>query len=149
MSENEELDYSRYISKPKNIEKFAMNKISKIPCCKCGKEVIEFTVPNELWNMVMRHDGHETDKEYLCFDCWNTELMEYLARLQSELDAEKEKSKWIPVSDPPKNNDLVLCQFDIDCEVGYWSGEAWLDTGHYEFDIKPSRWLPIPPTEEE
>lgn len=51
-----------------------MDKISSIPCAVCGGEVIEFSVPNDLWNYVMRPDGHETDKEYLCFSCWNRAL---------------------------------------------------------------------------
>jgi len=52
--------------------------ISEVPCCECGGKVVEFSVPSELWNMVMRPDGHETDKEYLCFDCWNKKLLIFI-----------------------------------------------------------------------
>lgn len=44
--------------------------VSIIPCYECGGEVIEFTVPNNIWNFVMRPDGKETNKEYICSDCW-------------------------------------------------------------------------------
>lgn len=55
--------------------------ISEISCCKCGGEVNEFVVPNELWNIVMRPDGHETNQEYLCFDCWNKKLFKFIINL--------------------------------------------------------------------
>ena len=59
--------------------------VSEVPCCKCHGEVIEFTVPNELWNAVMRPDGCETDQEYLCFDCWNKELLAVLKALINDV----------------------------------------------------------------
>lgn len=46
-------------------------KASDTPCCECGGKVFEFTAPTVLWNMVMRHDGHETDKEYLYDRDWS------------------------------------------------------------------------------
>jgi DNA-directed RNA polymerase subunit RPC12/RpoP len=57
-------------------------RMSEIPCCKCGGEVVEFVVPNDLWNMVIRQDGHESNKEYLCFACWNNALYKYLEEMQ-------------------------------------------------------------------
>ena len=54
---------------------------SKIPCCNCGGTVIEFIVPNKLWNMVIRQSGHEGDKEYLCFACWNNAIYKYIEQL--------------------------------------------------------------------
>jgi hypothetical protein len=51
---------------------------SKIPCAICGGEVIEFTAPNYLWNLIMRPDGHEHDKEYVCFDCFKKKFIEYM-----------------------------------------------------------------------
>lgn len=56
----------------------AARAVSEAPCCKCGGKVIEFSVPNALWNMVIRQDGRESDKEYLCFACWNGALIEYI-----------------------------------------------------------------------
>jgi len=49
-----------------------MAEISSIPCARCGGEVIEFTVPNELWNEIVRWpDGKERADEYICLDCWH------------------------------------------------------------------------------
>jgi len=58
-----------------------MAENSKVNCCECNGKVIEFSVPNELWNIVMRPDGNETDKEYLCFGCWNKKLLEFIKGL--------------------------------------------------------------------
>jgi hypothetical protein len=58
---------------------------STIPCCKCGGPVVEFTVPNDIWNAVIRRGGHETDQEYLCMDCWYKALRAYLADTQPNL----------------------------------------------------------------
>jgi hypothetical protein len=63
----------------------AKSESSSIPCCNCGGEVIEFTVPNALWNKVIRHDGHATDKEYLCFSCWNQQLSDFISELETQL----------------------------------------------------------------
>ena len=46
------------------------NGLSDIPCCKCGGPVVEFSVPNEAWNTVIRNNGPETDQEYLCVKCF-------------------------------------------------------------------------------
>lgn len=64
---------------------------SKIPCCECGGSVIEFSVPNRLWNIVMRPDGHETNKEYLCFACWNNRLYKFIASIQAH---QERIEKW-------------------------------------------------------
>lgn len=55
---------------------------SAIPCCICGGEVVEFTVPNDIWNLVMRPDDKETDREYLCLDCWYVALRDFLSASQ-------------------------------------------------------------------
>lgn len=49
---------------------FSNDVISSIPCARCGGEVIEFSIPNDVWNKVIRPDGHEHTKEYLCANCW-------------------------------------------------------------------------------
>jgi hypothetical protein len=64
-----------------------------IPCCECGGKVEEFTVQNELWNAVMRPDEHETDKEYLCFECWNKRLMKHIATLTERLKAAEDDAE--------------------------------------------------------
>jgi hypothetical protein len=55
-------------------------KPSEIPCCLCGNEVIEFSVPNDIWNKVIRKDGKETDKEYIRLTCWYEKLREYIIK---------------------------------------------------------------------
>lgn len=54
-------------------------RVSSIPCCLCGGECIEFTVPNELWNRIIRPDGREHDKEYLCVQCFAQKCAEFAA----------------------------------------------------------------------
>lgn len=40
------------------------------PCCECGGPVVEFSVTNEVWDVIVRGGGAETDREYLCIDCF-------------------------------------------------------------------------------
>lgn len=49
---------------------YQSEKKSSIPCCRCGVEVVEFLIPSDIWNMVIRGGGAETDEEYLCIDCF-------------------------------------------------------------------------------
>lgn len=44
--------------------------VSTIPCDVCGGAVVEFSIPNDIWNRVMRPDGHEHDGEYICMACF-------------------------------------------------------------------------------
>jgi hypothetical protein len=46
------------------------DEVSEAPCARCGGEVIEFTIPNDIWNKVIRVEGRERDDEYLCIDCF-------------------------------------------------------------------------------
>lgn len=57
--------------------------ISAIPCCSCGSVVYEFTVPSDIWNLIIRKNGDETDREYICVWCFLDEVIDYL-RLQSK-----------------------------------------------------------------
>lgn len=43
---------------------------STIPCARCGGKCVEFTVPNDVWNTVVRRGGKESDDEYLCEACY-------------------------------------------------------------------------------
>jgi hypothetical protein len=45
-------------------------EVSEIPCARCGGDVVEFTVPNEVWNTVVRLDAPEGDDEYICEECY-------------------------------------------------------------------------------
>lgn len=49
---------------------YPADEISGIPCDLCGGDVIEFSIPSDIWNKVIRLDGHEHDKEYLCMVCF-------------------------------------------------------------------------------
>jgi len=66
---------------------------SGIPCQECGCNCVEFTIPNNLWNKVMRPDGHEGEKEYICFSCWNKKLIDWLSAVEQERDNWERKSK--------------------------------------------------------
>lgn len=54
------------------------SKISLIPCASCDGEVIEFSIPNDIWNRVIRIDGYESDDEYLCINCFFNALRQSL-----------------------------------------------------------------------
>src|SRR3990167_1080612 len=43
---------------------------STIPCARCGGQCVEFTVPNDVWNAVVRRGGKERDDEYMCEACY-------------------------------------------------------------------------------
>jgi len=46
------------------------SEVSDVPCVGCGGPVIEFVIPSEIWNAVVRGGGPERDDEYLCYACW-------------------------------------------------------------------------------
>lgn len=52
--------------------------VSEIPCARCGGEVIEYAIPNDIWNKVIRTEGRERDDEYLCMDCFFAALRKAL-----------------------------------------------------------------------
>lgn len=58
------------------------DNVSEVPCDICGGKVIEFSIPNDIWNKVIRLDGHEHDKEYLCMDCFFEALRRALGLTQ-------------------------------------------------------------------
>jgi hypothetical protein len=41
-----------------------------LPCSRCGGPCVAFTIPNDVWNEVIRTEGRERDEEYICEDCW-------------------------------------------------------------------------------
>ena len=43
---------------------------SGTPCARCGGPCVEFTVPNDVWNAVVRLGGSERDDEYICEACY-------------------------------------------------------------------------------
>ena len=71
---------------------FISNVESETPCCRCEGVVYEFSVPNEMWNKVVRKDGKEHDKEYLCIWCYVDLLHKYILleefekKMQAKID---------------------------------------------------------------
>lgn len=63
---------------------FNSNKMSDLPCAICKGNLIEFTIPNDIWNKVIRKSGAETDREYLCINCFFDELRKELSLKQHE-----------------------------------------------------------------
>jgi hypothetical protein len=60
---------------------------SKVPCCRCGGEVVEFHIDNADWNLLVRGDGPEHDQEYLCIRCFGAVAAETASAFREERDA--------------------------------------------------------------
>lgn len=67
---------------------------SIVPCCRCGGVVHEFTIPNEIWNSLIRWDGPETEREYLCFGCFAAVAQDVCKRKLDFRDAEISRLKF-------------------------------------------------------
>jgi hypothetical protein len=61
--------------------KFISQTISQIPCSNCGGDVQEFSVPNVVWNNIVRRGSGEADNEYLCVWCFVAEVVEWYSHL--------------------------------------------------------------------
>jgi len=77
---------------------------SGIPCVNCGGQVVEFTVPSDIWNAVVRLGGPEHDREYLCWNCFWVAVRSFLARAEAQRDGyrqalEKVNSKALSLFD--------------------------------------------------
>ena len=57
---------------------FIGDEITGIPCNTCRGEVIEFSVPNAIWNKVIRKEGKEHSNEYLCVWCFLEQVFSYI-----------------------------------------------------------------------
>lgn len=44
--------------------------VGAAPCDECGGPAPEYTVPNEAWNTIIRNDGREGPREYICLNCF-------------------------------------------------------------------------------
>ena len=85
---------------------FVADEVSELPCNRCGGEVVEFSISNEVRNTVIRRGGPEIDKEYLCVWCFLTDIVRHV-----------------------KDNQLIISnEYDTLCKNGL---HAWLwdDTG--------------------
>lgn len=60
-------------------------RASEVPCRRCGGVVREFTVPNEVWNAVIRVDGRERDDEYICLACWYVAVLTALRKQRERI----------------------------------------------------------------
>lgn len=67
--------------------------------------------------------------------------------------------QWIPVSEPPKENDWYMC-WVMTSAIGkkekweqklcFWEDDCWLKSDRSFVLIKPTHWMPLPePPEEE
>lgn len=61
---------------------FISDEVSSIPCFNCGGEVKEYSIPNHIWNMIVRKNGKESDGEYLCIWCF---VIMWINDFQSEV----------------------------------------------------------------
>lgn len=68
---------------------------SEVPCARCGGRVVEFVVPSDVWNSVVRLDGKEGDDEYLCEACYRNAVTAWVRSSRSSKEAPKQ------IIDPP------------------------------------------------
>ena len=73
--------------KKENIKLKEMSSPSQIPCHDCKGPVIEFSIANELWNMLIRENGPETDSEYLCINCFALRVVDLLNHKNCEVES--------------------------------------------------------------
>lgn len=89
-------DHKLLLRAVKEIERLRKNELelirkmigpgkSDIPCDKCQGPVVEFSVPNEAWNTIIREHGRETDQEYLCLNCFAKAAAERILVLEAQL----------------------------------------------------------------
>jgi len=65
-----------------------------LPCHDCGQYHQEFSVDSVFWNRIMRPDGKETDREYLCLACFHRHVVAALdAAVQERDDAIAERKE--------------------------------------------------------
>lgn len=53
---------------------------SEVPCGDCGGQVCEFSVPNDVWNAVVRIGRGEGafGSEYICFGCFHERVTAFV-----------------------------------------------------------------------
>lgn len=44
--------------------------------------MIEFSVPNDVWNRIVRNNGPEHDQEYICVQCFADKCCEFVEGLE-------------------------------------------------------------------
>jgi hypothetical protein len=67
---------------------------SSIPCARCGDSCVEFTVPNEVWNAVVRRGGKEGADEYICEACYRL-AVEAFVRSETPAGGTAKVPAWV------------------------------------------------------
>lgn len=75
---------------------------SGIPCTRCGGVCIEFTVPNDVWNTIVRRGGKERDDEYMCEACYRKAVEDWVTEFHAirVLDAYEKTAEQKPAPAP-------------------------------------------------
>jgi hypothetical protein len=63
---------------------FISEEISEVPCANCGGPVQEFSIPNDIWNSVVRRHEKETEGEYLCIWCFTSAFVRWFQDVMPE-----------------------------------------------------------------
>jgi len=78
---------------------FISETISGTPCSNCGGDVQEYSIPSDVWNIVVRRRGKEANNEYLCvwcfasaFVCWFHDVLPVPQRDIQKSDIEESLS---------------------------------------------------------
>ena len=58
-----------------------------LPCGRCGRPVVEFVLPNWVWNAVVRRGQIEGGQEYLCEACFRRAVVVYVGAAQATIQA--------------------------------------------------------------
>ena len=60
---------------------FIIDEVEQTSCNRCGQKVtVEFSIPNPIWNKIVRKGGPEHDREYLCIWCFVELVIEWFER---------------------------------------------------------------------
>lgn len=103
------------------------------PCLLCGEGVVEFSVPNDLWNAIVRRGGPETDQEYLCISCWYRKVRDFIDSHRSLTDLLNEMADLLRAintchvckgtlladhGEPPRCEDCTLEEYEEEDVIG-------------------------------
>jgi ssDNA-binding Zn-finger/Zn-ribbon topoisomerase 1 len=74
-------------AKPDALPADVRRVVASIPCAGCAGPVVEFTVPNDVWNTVVRRNGPERSDEYLCEACYRKAVEGYVRDVRRVVEA--------------------------------------------------------------
>ena len=81
--------------------KWMGDKMSSLPCERCGGPVVEFSIDNDIWNSVMRPDGHESNNEYICYSCWKELYERFYKEMPERINQQQFKFSIVDTGLPP------------------------------------------------